>query len=73
MNKIAPLASEMHGDKCNSSSVLTFTLPHFLVPYLKGKVIQFENKVKARITTLLAFGSPPSPAPVPRNAVVIWT
>ena len=40
---------------------------------MKGKPTQFEGKVKARVTTLLALSNPPSPAQVPKIAVVVLT
>ena len=42
---------------------------------MKGKPAQFEGKVKVKawITTLLALSNSPPPAPVPKNAVVVWT
>ena len=65
--------SKTHGNEYNTSAVPAFTRPHFLAPYLNDKQIQFKDKVKARIITLLVLGSLSSPAPVPKNAVIVRT
>ena len=73
MNKVSPLPNETHGNKYDSSAAPPFSQPHFSAPYLKGKPTQFEGKVKERITALLALSNSPSPAPVPKTAVVFRT
>ena len=73
VNNISPLPNEMYGDEYDSSAASPYPQPRFSAPYLKGKPTQFEGKVKERITALLALSNSPSPAPVPKTAVVFRT
>lgn len=73
VNEISPISNETHENPYVSSAAPIFLRLRFSAPYLKGKPTQFKGKVKARITMLNASINSPSPAPVPKTAVVVWT
>lgn len=52
-NEVSPLPNETH-DAVENIAAPAFPRPHFSAPYSKGKPTQFEGKVKAWITALLA-------------------